>query len=311
MNKDLKKISTVNMSREEWLSHRKGSIGGSDAAAIIGLNDYASAYSVWAEKLGKLPEQEDNEAMRLGRDLEEYVAKRFTEKTGLKVARENAIIYNPKYPFAHANIDRRIVGEDAILECKTCSALSTKRFKNGEYPSNYYGQVMHYMAITGAAKAYIAVLILGKDFLVFEAERDEAEIEALMHAEEIFWSHVKSNTPPEADGSKATSEALTSIYPEGQSTTVDLFGYETCLTQYMSYKDQIDELTKLKEEAANRVKAYMGDSARAEGHHYKVSWASQTRNTFDVKKFQKDHGDIDLSPYYKTTSSRVFKVSQK
>jgi predicted phage-related endonuclease len=132
-----------------------------------------------------------------------------------------------------------------------------------------------------------------------------------MDAEKNFWSHVTTNTPHAVDGSEATTETLKAMFPAGQSTTVDLFGYETCLTQYMSYKDQIDELTKLKEEAANRVKAYMGDSARAEGHHYKVSWASQTRNTFDVKKFQKDYGDIDLSPYYKTTSSRVFKVSQK
>ena len=310
MNRDLKKISTVNMSREEWLRHRKGSVGGSDAAAIIGLNDYSSAYSVWAEKLGKLPEQEENEAMRIGRDLEEYVAKRFTEKTGLKVRRENSIIYNPQYPFAHANVDRMIVGEDAILECKTCSALSTKRFKNGEYPANYYTQACHYMAVTGATKAYVAVLILGKEFLVFEIERDEDEIAALMRAEEQFWNCVTTNTPPAADGSKATAEALKNIYPEATANAVDLFGYEDVLTQYMALKTQIDELTKLKEEMANRVKAYMGESSRAEGNRYKVSWASQTRNTFDTKRFQQDHGHIDLSPYYKTTSSRIFKVTE-
>lgn len=312
MNKDLKKISTVNMSREEWLSHRKGSIGGSDAAAIIGLNDYASAYSVWAEKLGKLPEQEDNEAMRIGRDLEEYVAKRFTEKTGLKVKRENAIIYNPQYPFAHANIDRRIVGENAILECKTCSALSTKRFKNGEYPATYYTQVVHYMAITGASKAYIAVLIMGKEFLVFEVNRDDTEIAALMAAEERFWSHVTNKTAPEMDGSKATTDTLKALYPEGTpNKAVDLFGYDDCLEQYMALKDQIDELTKLRDEMANKVKIYMGDSPKAESDYFKVSWASQARANFDRKRFEKDHSDIDLTPYFKTTNVRTFKVTKK
>ena len=132
--KNLTKISTVNMSREEWLEHRKNSIGGSESASILGMNPYSSAYTVWADKLGKLPEIDDNEAMRQGRDLEAYVAQRFTEQTGKKVRRENNILWNPDYPFAHANVDRLVVGEDAGLECKTCSALRMKEFKNGAFP---------------------------------------------------------------------------------------------------------------------------------------------------------------------------------
>ena len=136
MNKNLTKVSTLNMSREDWLDERRKSIGGSDAPAIIGLNPWASPYTVWADKLGKLPPKEDNEAMRLGRDLEDYVARRFTEATGKKVRRENFIITNPQYPFAHANVDRMVVGEDAGFEAKTTSVLNLKRFKGGEYPAN-------------------------------------------------------------------------------------------------------------------------------------------------------------------------------
>lgn len=36
-------------SRDEWLKHRTG-IGGSDAAAIIGLNPYKTNQELWAEK---------------------------------------------------------------------------------------------------------------------------------------------------------------------------------------------------------------------------------------------------------------------
>ena len=71
------KISTAGMSHDEWLEHRRRSVGGSDAAAIVGLNGWASPYSVWAEKTGRLPPKEDNEAMRQGRDLEGYVASRW------------------------------------------------------------------------------------------------------------------------------------------------------------------------------------------------------------------------------------------
>lgn len=90
------KISTKNMSGTEWRQARKASIGGSDAAAILRLSDYSSPYTVWAEKTGRIPEKEDNEAMRQGRDLEQYVADRFCEQTGKKVRRVNAIIKNDR-----------------------------------------------------------------------------------------------------------------------------------------------------------------------------------------------------------------------
>ena len=71
--------------REEWLYDRLKGIGGSDVGAVLGLNKYKSAYTLWAEKCGLLQdEEEDNEAMRVGRDLEQYVADRFTEATGKK-----------------------------------------------------------------------------------------------------------------------------------------------------------------------------------------------------------------------------------
>ena len=66
MYKHLNKLSTIGMSRDDWLEHRKKSIGGSDASAVAGLNPWTSPYSVWADKLGLLPPKEENEAMRLG-----------------------------------------------------------------------------------------------------------------------------------------------------------------------------------------------------------------------------------------------------
>ena len=92
--KRVERISTRGMTRQQWLEQRRKTIGGSDAAAIVGLSKYASPFSVWAEKTGRLPEKEDSEAMRQGRDLEDYVARRWMESTGEKVHRVNAILYN-------------------------------------------------------------------------------------------------------------------------------------------------------------------------------------------------------------------------
>lgn len=312
MYRNLKKISTLNMSREEWLEHRRKSIGGSDAASIIGLNPWCSPYAVWADKLGRIPPKEDNEAMRLGRDLEDYVAKRFTEKTGKKVRRENSIIINPDFPFAHANVDRLVIGEDAGLECKTTSSLNLKKFKNGEYPEQYYVQCVHYMMVTGAKKWYIAVLVLGVGFYVFEIERDEGEILALAESEVAFWDYVHRKTPPPTDGSKSTTEAIVSMYPDSTDEgNVSLFAYENDLKQYMVLSKRIKELEELREGYANKVKAYLGETMSGTSQNYKVSWKTSERATFDIKRFIEDHKNLDLTEYYKKTTYRTFKVTEQ
>jgi putative phage-type endonuclease len=300
------------MSRGEWLERRRKTIGGSDAAAIIGLNDYSSPYTVWADKLGKLPEKEDSEPMRLGRDLEDYAAKRFTEKTGKKVRKENAMLYNPQYPFAHADVDRMVVGEDAGLECKTTSIMNLKKFKNGEYPAHYYVQCVHYLAVTGCKRWYLGVLVLGEGFHDFVIERDEEEIAALMESEEAFWKYVESQIPPSTDGSKATTETISTIFPvSNDDSVINLGGFEASLREYTALSAQIKSLEALKEEQANKIKAFMGEAGKGESSGYKVSWSTTSRSTFDAKRFAAEHSGLDLSRYYKTSTYRTFKISEK
>ena len=124
----LTKIPTLNMTHEEWLQRRKTGIGGSDAGAICGLNPYVSPMGVYLDKISTETTDLDNEAMRQGRDLEEYVARRFIEATGLKVRRSNMMYRNSRYPFMLADVDRFIVGEDAGLECKTASAYNADKW---------------------------------------------------------------------------------------------------------------------------------------------------------------------------------------
>lgn len=311
MNKNLKKISTLDMPHEEWLRHRQRSIGGSDAAAIVGLSAYVSPYTVWADKLGKIPPTEDNEAMRQGRDLEQYVAERFAEATGKKVRRENNILINPDFPFAHANVDRIVIGEDAGLECKTTNQLNLKKFKNGEFPDHYYVQCMHYMMVTGCSKWYLAVLVLGREFLWFEIERDEEEIAALAKSEQEFWKCVEQGVPPAADGSKSTTDTIQTMFPDSSESSVSLFSFDNMLTQREDVKRSIGDLKALQDEIENKIKAYMQDASRGESDKYRVTWSTSERSSFDSKRFAADHPEMDLSKYFKTTKSRIFRVNKK
>ncbi len=304
----IKKISTAD--REAWKSLRHGYIGGSDAASVVGLNPFKSAYALWAEKTDKAPSFGGNLATEVGTFLEEFVAQKFAEQTRKKVRKVNQSFLNDAYPFAIANIDRDIVGEDAGLEIKTTSEMNLTKFKNGEYPANYYVQCVHYLAVTGKAKWYLAVLIGNREFRTFEIERDEAEINALMNAEKDFWELVKTDTPPAPDGSDSTSETISVIYPESDDETVDLTAYEGDMKQYIALTSQIKGLTAIKDELANKVKAYMGKAGRGVSEGFKVAYTSSVRNTFDAKRFSADYPNMDLSGYYKQSSVRTFRLTE-
>lgn len=310
----IKRISTKDMSREEWLESRRGSIGGSDAGALLGLNPYTSPFALWAEKTGAvLPEDiSDKEAVRLGNDLEQYVAERWMEATGKKVRRDNAIIYNDEYPFAHANIDRAVVGENAGLECKTTSSWEiAQKLRAGEIPDQWYCQVTHYLMVTGADRWYLGVLVFGVGFFEFVIERSEAEIRALADAERDFWRHVTEDTPPALDGAESTTEALKTIYKDSApGSSVDLSLVGAAVETYTALTKQIAELEQLKAEQENRIKDFMGAAEKGTYGATTVSWKSSSRKTFDKAAYEAAHGKID-DRFYKTTASRSFRVTAK
>ena len=309
----LRKIPTSNMSKEEWTKLRSSTIGGSDAAAILGLNPHKSPYALWAEKTGKVVPEDisEKEAVRLGTDLEDYVAHRFMEATGKKVRRVNYTVFRDDMPYAHANYDRLVVGEDAGLEIKTTNALNLTKFKNGEFPATYYCQCVHYLMISGLDRWYLAVLVLGIGFYVFTIERDENEIAALKMAEENFWGMVQKDLPPEIDGMDSTIDAVNAVFPVSEpDTEIDLTGCAADLAILDECMQQIKALEEKKKAAQGRIKEAMGEAEMGFYSTYSVSWKSQKQQTFDRKKWEKDHGKIP-EEYLKTSENRTFRFKKE
>ena len=258
-----KLVSTLDMDHETWLQYRKKGIGGSDAGSICGLNPYSTAISVFQDKTQlQAEEKEDNEAMRQGRDLEEYVAKRFTEETGKKVRRANTIFYQEENPFMLANVDRLIVGENAGLECKTASAYSADKWKDGHIPESYEIQCHHYMAVTGADAWYIACIVLRKESYWHKIERDEEVIQMLMQIESDFWNNnVLANKMPAPDGSKAAEELLSRYYKDSEpDKTISLVGFDEKLKRRAEIAELQDKLDREKEIDSRGSKIYVEDA---------------------------------------------------
>lgn len=321
------KLSTNDMSREDWLKARKNGLGGSDMAAVLGMNEYKGPYAVWAEKRSDVIEETDNEAMRVGRDLESYVAERFCEASGKKVRRVNAIITNDDYPHIQINIDREVVGEDAILECKTANAYGQKKFSDG-IPDYYYVQCVTYMGVYEKSRCYLAVLIMGigfKCFLLTTHEDDVCpewcekmvyvdggEFDAVKYRAAEFWKYVESGEEPPVDATPGTSQAISEMYPASvEDKTIDAFPIKFNLKARMALKAQIDDLTKELNEQDNYIKNYLKDAERAVCDGFSVSYKTSTRKTLDSKKLKADYKDIDWDAYSKTSEYRTLRVTEK
>lgn len=298
--------------KAEWLSLRGNYIGGSDAGAVVGLNPYKSAYALWAEKTGQTPPFNGNVITEVGSYLEALVADMFMRETGKRVRRKNRMMVNDAYPFACADVDRVVVGENAVLECKTTnSPPAMRKFKHGEYPESWYCQMMHYMAVGGYERAYLGVLIGCREFQWFVLDRDEEEIRALMEAESEFWKMVLDKNPPAPDGSKSSTDTLSLLLPDSNEDVVSLFSNDGDLDRYLEIADQIKVLKTEQDEIANHIKSFMGDAGRGESEKYRISFSTQTRNLFDAKRFKADHPNIDLAKYYNESKARPFKVTAK
>lgn len=303
-----KLVSTLNLDKREWLKYRKSGIGGSDAGAVCGLNPYRTAMQVYQDKVSEEIEEMDNEAMRQGREFEDYVAKRFMEATGKKVRRANAMFYNEEYPFMLADVDRMVVGENAGLECKTASPYMADKWKDGNIPLSYQIQCYHYMAVCNADAWYLAVVIYGREFKYYKIERDEAVIADLIQIEKAFWeNHVMKQQIPDPDGSKLADSVIAEYYKNSIADTIPLTGFNEKLERRQELSELIGRTDMEKKKIEQELKLYLGENERAENEQFMVSWKSVQSNRLDEKRLKEEEPEI-YEKYKKSVSSRRFTV---
>ncbi|MDD3416095.1 MAG: YqaJ viral recombinase family protein [Lachnospiraceae bacterium] len=303
------KIPIGDLSREEWLQLRKLGIGGSDAGAICGMNPFSSPMKVYRDKTCDILEEIDNESIRQGHDLENYVAERFMEATGLKVRRSNYMYRSTAYPFMIADVDRLVVGEDAGLECKTASAYNADKWKDGEIPLHYIMQCYHYMAVTGKRTWYIAAVILGREFIYRKLEWDDELINQMIEIEQDFWeNHIEKGIMPTPDGTKVSDEVLEQYFHTARkASTIELVGFDEKLGRREEILLQIAKLQKEQSQIEQEVKLYIQDNEMATSDGYRVSWSNVETARLDTKRIKQEKPEI-YQDYAKISTSRRFQV---
>lgn len=314
----LRLIDTRKIERADWLEVRKQGIGGSDAAAAVGLSPYKSQLELWMEKTGRdadLPKPDPTDTTHpvyWGTLLEPIVAAAYTQQTGRRVRKVNAVLQHPQFPFMLANLDREVVGVPGIqiLECKTAGEFGAKLWKEG-VPEYVQLQVQHQLAVTGKRAADVAVLICGQKLEVHRIERDDDLISRLIALEAKFWQYVTSNTPPPADGSESADRALRTLYP-GNGSAVD-FSDDRPLSSTFADLVYLRDDIKAKEAQAEQMKQTllqaMGDASVARFETGSVSFKrSKDSASIDLDRLLADHPDMAMRYAMIKPGSRRFLI---
>src|SRR3990167_973569 len=249
----------------EQVKERVNYIGASDAAAVLGLSRWRAPLDVWVEKTQTLPPDDlsDNFQVKMGNKLEPIVAELFEEATGKKVHQVKQTIYHPHHPFIAANLDRRVVGEDAVLEIKTAGGWAAKEWEDEEIPHEVILQVMHQLAVTGKSIGYAAVLIGGnQEFKWKVVERDEKAIQMMMDKEVMFWKNFVVPKIMPSSIKAQDADTLFRIFPEAQKgEKVMLNGKATAILEGLSSLIQDHKnLAGIIEQQKNEIKAMLGEA---------------------------------------------------
>ena len=268
--------------RADWLAERKTGIGGSEAAAVLGVSPWATPVTVWLDKTGRSGPKEETEAMRIGTELEDFVARRYCAETGRTVRRYNKMVH---VGCLLGNFDRLVVPEgekvashmdeirtDTLLECKTSS-----REWDGEVPIYYQTQVQHYMGLVPKLlHADVAVLFLGrKHFETFRVERDDEVIHVMQERLTDWWNRyvVTGTMPPPTN--EEDCKLLWARSNPGKTVTATA----EIVAKLDEYK-RLKEDEKAAKEAAAKLQgdicAYLGDAEVVSGPDGKplVTWKS-------------------------------------
>lgn len=315
----LRLVATKDMPREDWLEVRKSGIGGSDAAAAVGLSPYMSPLELWLVKTGRdanlpKPDPDDTtEPVYWGTLLEPIVAASYTKQTGNRVRRVNAVLQHPTIPFMLANIDREVVGVPGvqILECKTAGEFGARLWREG-VPEYVQVQVQHQLAVTGKSAADVAVLLCGQKLEVHRITRDDALIARLVELEAAFWQYVEADTPPPADGSESADRALRCLYP-GAVGTVDFSDdrrLSSVFADLVAVRADIDAREQVEAQLKQTIQQAMAEADRAQFETGSVSFKrSRDGAGVDLKRLLVDHPELATQYAITKPGSRRFLVS--
>lgn len=206
----------------EQAAARMAGIGASECADVLGIG-YHTPYELWLIKTGRVEREGilDDSRTRLRNAHEQTIADEYAIQNNVKLQRVNNTIYHKKFPWMFCHLDRVIVGQKKIVECKSSMSFMKKFWGESgtdEVPLNYIVQMQHQYACSGYNEGDIALLSDIDSFGQYPIARDEALIKEIEERVSHFWNHhVLQDIAPEA----TTRGDLKHMFPTNDGNLLD------------------------------------------------------------------------------------------
>jgi putative phage-type endonuclease len=301
--------------RRRWLEARRAGIGGSDAAAVLGLSPWASPLSLWVEKTQGSVDDRQVEAMEWGNVLEDAIARKLARDNGIRLGPCPGILASPQRPYQISTIDRYGLDKhgqpDAVIEVKNASAWKAEDFPvDGPPPDHVVIQVQHQLDVTGLDRGYVAALVGGNQGRWWAMDRDDDLIAMLRAEEERFWDLVQAGIPPAPIGHDADGDALADLYrgDPGREIVLDaatlaaIEQRQRAQTDLALAKETVDFL-------GQQIKAALGDATeglRPDGSTA-VTWRPQQTTRLDSTALKAARPET-WQEFATTTTGRVLRT---
>jgi putative phage-type endonuclease len=241
---------------------RKG-LGATDCAVVMGLSRYKTPYELWLEKTGRAEEATilTDDRLHLRHAHEETISREYARRKNVKLRRVNQTIFHKRLPFMLCNLDRVIIGQKKIVECKSASGFMRGHWGESgsdEAPIEYLLQVQHQMACSEYEDSDIAALIDIDDYRIYATPRNEKVIAKIEDACEKFWvEHVLADIPPPP----TTRGDLKLMYPINNGNFIEAgSNVHLLLDDIETIKNQIKESTSDKEKLEKELIEIIADN---------------------------------------------------
>jgi putative phage-type endonuclease len=261
----------------EWHAARRQGVTATDIVKIIGLSTWASAYSLYWQKLGQAPETPDNDRFRLGRELEPYIAKRWMEANA-RVTLPGALYRHSDRAWQLATLDRLTLNGEEPVEVKSMADADRPSWDAGPPPS-VRAQVLWQMDVMDVPVGHVGVVFLPSgEFRSYEIEHCDHDfdpvrewvceicndLDLMRKRGAEFYARLQGELPPPpVDASAATTAALKARFggaAKGKRVPIDLDLWEA----YESATEHLDAWQETKRGAENKIREQLGEATEIE-----------------------------------------------
>ncbi|HEY6568569.1 MAG TPA: YqaJ viral recombinase family protein [Actinomycetota bacterium] len=283
--------------RREFVEQQASGLGATDAAKILGLSRWGTPLTVYNRIVHGDTGGQMSLSAWLGLKLERVVGEMYTTKTGQALRVDNKHHRRPGYDWQVAHLDFRARGNPKLLvECKTRAyATGYGEDGTGEIPADVYVQVQHEMAVTGAERCDVAVLIGHHTFNVYPIPRADDFIDKMTERLEAFWlGNIVAKVPPLPTGHDMDSDYVKRKHPDHDDLLKPATPEQILLANRLRVaRDTVKEAETQRSEVENLLKDIIGDAAGLTGPFGEITWKkSRDSESVDWEQVAITYGSV-------------------